>query len=763
MASGLIGAALASGFGQGLSNAAQTGMQIMGASMLQKERLAADERRMAIMEKYAAEREGRGYAHQETMLGKQQDFARGQQQEQFGQNQLSADLAVGRAETAAERERTRQRDPNTITADAKAEEERYNATSGVRVSKRKDELGWSIEAEATKAELLAGNKNYLESVAKIKDASQTEGDRAESAMKVLQLQQSKEGESLKQDYVSAVKSGDQGKIATTKKAFQAFSEKPWEDDKLTAKMASDGLRESGNEIVRLSAQMKDVMPGSAEAAALQRRLQTAQDSHDAYDTILKTRLGLPGQSPKKGPDFANFKDPMKPDTLNAGTPAPTVPSPARTAEATNYLATKREEVAQRAGTKREQTQQDAMAAMEAERPGMVQATGPLREGPQPPVTANLPRELPRANAPAVASTPLPGMERQKLAMEQPKGTGMVAQAGPVDDNAYDYEAAKKAGVVPKPDPNETEIDPKTGQPYLHWDSKFKGDSHFHRFLPSEMGIYDTKNNRLIPQDDFERVATPRQRETVKTEKPLAKAEVQGYLANAEEPNTKEPMADVQTPAKDGPYEDLIQKYSAEEGVDPNIIRAQMRRESDFNPAARGKAGEIGLMQTKPDTANDMGVATLDDPANQVKAGVKYYAWLKKRYNGDDTQALTAYNFGIGNLEKGYPVPETTKKYVASILAEAKADSGPTVKTAVASAETPSYMDVLQKLPGKTRDYVTGQIDEALSALKSGQITEEQFTGRILAAWTSVPGSPGEYTTQARALAKGLIAEAKGPR
>ena len=73
------------------------------------------------------------------------------------------------------------------------------------------------------------------------------------------------------------------------------------------------------------------------------------------------------------------------------------------------------------------------------------------------------------------------------------------------------------------------------------------------------------------------------------------------------------------------------------------------------------------------------------------------------------------------------------------------------------------MDVLQKLPGNTREYVMGQIDEALSALKSGQIDEEQFTGRILAAWTAVPGSPAEYSNSARALAKGLIAEAKGAR
>ena len=348
MAGGLVGAALLSGLGQGMSNVAQTGMQVLGASFLQQQRQAAEDRRLAIMEKYASEREARGYAHQATMQKGQHDFARTQQQETFAHSDKAAEDAVTRAQRVAREERERQRNPEEIAADADAEALRFRVGEGTRTAKRKDELAWNVEAEATKAELLAGNKNYLESVAKIKDASQTEGDRAESALKVLQLQQSKEGETLKQAYVTAVQSGDQAKIASAKKAFQAFSEKPWEDDKLTAKMASDGLRESGNEIVRLSAQMKDVMPGSPEAAGLQRRLQTAQDSHDAYDTILKTRLGMPTQTQKKGPDFANFKDPMKPETLNAGTSSPGTPaSPTPSPDADAYLAAKRQEAAQR--------------------------------------------------------------------------------------------------------------------------------------------------------------------------------------------------------------------------------------------------------------------------------------------------------------------------------------------------------------------------------------------------------------------------------
>lgn len=81
---------------------------------------------------------------------------------------------------------------------------------------------------------------------------------------------------------------------------------------------------------------------------------------------------------------------------------------------------------------------------------------------------------------------------------------------------YDYGAAKEAGVSQ---------DPLTG----HWDSRFKHDDHPRRFLPSELGIYDTKRNALTSQQDFDRQATAEQKEEYAQNAPLPAAEVQGYL------------------------------------------------------------------------------------------------------------------------------------------------------------------------------------------------------------------------------------------
>ena len=142
----------------------------------------------------------------------------------------------------------------------------------------------------------------------------------------------------------------------------------------------------------------------------------------------------------------------------------------------------------------------------------------------------------QSQSPAAVSPPPP----PPMPQAQPKSGAAY------DDNDYDYDAAKRAGVQPGVDPHETEIDPKTGKPYLHWPSTYKKDHHWHRFLPSELGIYDTKNNRMISQDEFNRVANARQRETVQNEKPLPADEVRGYLQS---PPDLPPIAEQAAQAK----------------------------------------------------------------------------------------------------------------------------------------------------------------------------------------------------------------------
>lgn len=92
-------------------------------------------------------------------------------------------------------------------------------------------------------------------------------------------------------------------------------------------------------------------------------------------------------------------------------------------------------------------------------------------------------------------------------------------------------------------------------------------------------------------------------------------------------------------------EDVIEKL----GVSPYVVMALIRQESAFNEQAKSSAGALGLMQLMLHTArlydHNVHKASLMDPNKNVSIGVRYFANLLKRYNGDTELALASYNAG----------------------------------------------------------------------------------------------------------------------
>lgn len=119
------------------------------------------------------------------------------------------------------------------------------------------------------------------------------------------------------------------------------------------------------------------------------------------------------------------------------------------------------------------------------------------------------------------------------------------------------------------------------------------------------------------------------------------------------------------------YDTIAEDAAKQNGVDPTVIKAMIRQESGFNPTAQSSKGAMGLMQLMPQTAAELGVKDPMDPEQNIRAGTKYFAQLMKRYKGDTSKALAAYNAGMGNVDSGKASGfKETRDYVSRITKDA---------------------------------------------------------------------------------------------
>ncbi|MGQ0695106.1 MAG: lytic transglycosylase domain-containing protein [Nitrospiraceae bacterium] len=122
-------------------------------------------------------------------------------------------------------------------------------------------------------------------------------------------------------------------------------------------------------------------------------------------------------------------------------------------------------------------------------------------------------------------------------------------------------------------------------------------------------------------------------------------------------------------------------------LDPALLRAVIKVESDFRHDAVSRKGAIGLMQLTPDTAATLRVADVHDPIQNIRGGARQLRHLLNLYNGDLPIALAAYNAGVHRI-KGHRVPRIreTRAYVRKVLRYYKAFRTP--KKAVQSINVP---------------------------------------------------------------------------
>lgn len=125
------------------------------------------------------------------------------------------------------------------------------------------------------------------------------------------------------------------------------------------------------------------------------------------------------------------------------------------------------------------------------------------------------------------------------------------------------------------------------------------------------------------------------------------------------------------------YDHHISRSSRLYNVDPFLIKAVIKTESDFDCYALSKTGAQGLMQLMPETARELNVQNPFNPHENIDGGTRYLRDMLELFNGDVSLSLAAYNAGptlVKRLQKIPRIPETVR-YVKKVLANYKGYKG----------------------------------------------------------------------------------------
>ena len=117
------------------------------------------------------------------------------------------------------------------------------------------------------------------------------------------------------------------------------------------------------------------------------------------------------------------------------------------------------------------------------------------------------------------------------------------------------------------------------------------------------------------------------------------------------------------------YAGIIKQASRRFGVEPSLIKAVIKAESDFDQEAVSHKGAQGLMQLMPQTADQMDVESPFNPEENIFGGTRYLSLLLKRFKNNKILALAAYNAGPERVEsyQGVPPISETKTFVKRVL------------------------------------------------------------------------------------------------
>lgn len=124
------------------------------------------------------------------------------------------------------------------------------------------------------------------------------------------------------------------------------------------------------------------------------------------------------------------------------------------------------------------------------------------------------------------------------------------------------------------------------------------------------------------------------------------------------------------PVYTGEFDLHIAAAATAYGVSPDLVRAVIQVESEYDHLAVSSKGAQGLMQLMPDTARRFGVGDPFDPRQNIFGGVQYLRFLLDLFQDDVILACAGYNAGENAVlrHNGVPPYKETQAYVRKIQA-----------------------------------------------------------------------------------------------
>lgn len=189
-----------------------------------------------------------------------------------------------------------------------------------------------------------------------------------------------------------------------------------------------------------------------------------------------------------------------------------------------------------------------------------------------------------------------------------------------------------------------------------------------------VGFSDRGKVAVVTTEDSEKAVAAKDKRTARNETPAASVEfadrgmtvvvpavdtvTTGSIAGRKSPelvatarNEKTVTGKSGKVTSSGQYGAIIARYAATYGVPVSLAHAVIRIESNYRPGARGRAGEVGLMQIKPATARGLGysgsVKALYNPDTNIRWGMKYLGMAHKLSGGTTCGTILKYNAGHG--------------------------------------------------------------------------------------------------------------------